>query len=103
MPYALPGLTTDEHKILTSWIEQGAKVTPRPEPSKESIKVITEWEDYFNKDSLKAQLVSRYIYEHLFMAHIHFKSLGDREFYRMVRSRTPSSEPIIELSTDSTL
>ncbi|WP_031481059.1 fatty acid cis/trans isomerase [Maridesulfovibrio frigidus] len=100
MPYALPGLTADEHKVLTEWIEQGAKITPRPEPAQKSVTLITEWENYFNRDSLKEQLVSRYIYEHLFMAHIHFKSLGDREFYRMVRSSTPSGEPIIELNTD---
>jgi hypothetical protein len=43
--------------------------------------------------------VSRYIYEHLFHARIHFDALPDREFYRMVRSKTPPGEKVVEINT----
>jgi hypothetical protein len=100
MPYALPGLTDKEHKTIVDWLKQGAAVTVRPEMSDQAKQVIDPWEEFFNGSSLKQQLVSRYIYEHLFIAHIHFDSLPDREFYRLVRSETPPGEPVVEINTD---
>ena len=47
------------------------------------------WEAFFNGDSLEARLMSRYIYEHLFFAHIYFGNAGEPHFFEMVRSRTP--------------
>ena len=99
MPYALPGLTDKEHKAIVDWLKQGAVVTVRPEMSDQTKQVIDPWEAFFNGSSLKQQLVSRYIYEHLFIAHIHFDSLPDREFYRLVRSETPPGEPVVEINT----
>ncbi len=99
MPYALPGLTDKEHKTIVDWLKQGAVVTVRPEMSDQAKQVIGPWEEFFNGSSLKQQLVSRYIYEHLFIAHIHFDSLPDREFYRLVRSETPPGKPVVEINT----
>ncbi len=99
MPYALPGLTDKEHKTIVEWLRQGGLITPRPEMSAKAKQIINQWEEFFNGSSLKQQLVSRYIYEHLFIARIHFDTLPDREFYRLVRSRTGPGEPVIEINT----
>ncbi|MGB5924383.1 MAG: fatty acid cis/trans isomerase, partial [Syntrophobacteria bacterium] len=99
MPYALPGLTDKEHKTIVEWLRQGGLITPRPPMSARAKKTINQWEEFLNGRSLKQQLVSRYIYEHLFMGHIHFDTLPDREFYRLVRSKTAPGEPVVEINT----
>jgi hypothetical protein len=99
MPYALPGLTDEEHKTIVEWLRQGGLSTPPPPMSAKARKIINQWEEFFNGSSLKQQLVSRYIYEHLFIAHIHFDDLPDREFYRLVRSKTAPGEPVVEANT----
>ncbi len=99
MPYALPGLTDKEHQTIVDWLRQGALITPRPEMSAKAKQIINQWEEFFNGSSLKQQLVSRYIYEHLFIGHIHFDNLPDRDFYRLVRSKTAPGEPVVEINT----
>jgi hypothetical protein len=99
MPYALPGLTDRERETIVDWLRQGARITPNPPPSNQSARVIGQWEDFLNGRSLKEQLMSRYLYEHLFIGRIHFESLPAREFYRLVRSKTPPGEPVVEINT----
>ena len=99
MPYALPGLTDKEHQTIIDWLRQGAVITARPQISNQAQQIINQWEEFFNGSSLKQQLVSRYIYEHMFIAHIHFDTLPAREFYRLVRSETPPGEPVVEINT----
>ncbi len=99
MPYAMPGLTSEEEIIILSWLQQGAKFERLPPLSHTIKETITQWENYFNRTSLKQKLVSRYIYEHLFIGHLHFKDHSDNEFFRMVRSTTPSGQPIQEIAT----
>ncbi len=99
MPYAMPGLSETEHHTLVSWLAQGALA---PQPSDPSLTVqpqIDQWEHFLNQPSFKQKLVSRYLYEHLFHAHIHFSASPIREFYRLVRSSTPSGEVINEIPT----
>ncbi|MDH3978533.1 MAG: fatty acid cis/trans isomerase, partial [Gammaproteobacteria bacterium] len=60
---------------------------------------IDKWEQFLNGSSNKERLTSRYIYEHLFLGHMHFAGTPDREFYRLVRSRTAPGEPIDEIAT----
>ncbi len=99
MPYAMPNLQDSEYQTLVSWIAQGndAPSVFKLSPLRE--KEINKWELFLNKDSNKQKLVSRYLYEHLFHAHIHFLGSPDREFYRLVRSTTPIGEPINEIAT----
>jgi hypothetical protein len=99
MPYALPGLAPDESQILMRWIEQGASYTARAalDPASERQRAI--WEKFLNGDSLKQQLMSRYIYEHLFVGHLYFEGFGDRIFFRLVRSATAPGEPIEIIAT----
>jgi hypothetical protein len=94
MPYALPGLAPDESQVLMRWIEQGSRYTARPPLDSESEQQRKIWEEFLNGDSLKQQLMSRYIYEHLFVGHLYFEGIGDRIFFRLVRSATPPGEPI---------
>jgi len=99
MPYAMPNLDNREYRILVQWLAQGA---PHPEPARPSAGAqaqILHWETFLNATSLKQQLVSRYLYEHLFIGHLHFANTSDREFYRLVRSRTPPGQPIDEITT----
>ena len=98
MPYGLPGLSPEEHKITMDWLAQGAAMgTPKALPATITTQV-AEWERFFNDASLKGQLVSRYIYEHLFLAHLTFAEAPDAHF-RLVRSRTPPGEPLARIST----
>lgn len=99
MPYALPGLTEKEHDTIMKWVRQGAKVTPREDMTDTAKNIVAQWELFFNGESLKQQLMSRYIYEHLFIGRIHFEELPDREFYRLVRSETPPGVPVVEINT----
>ena len=99
MPYAMPGLSTSEYRTLVTWIAQGSKTHAAAAPAGSVALEIKKWEGFFNQSSRKHKLVSRYLYEHLFHAHIHFSGSAEREFYRLVRSRTPSGKKIDEIAT----
>ncbi len=99
MPYAMPGLSQQEEHTLTQWIKEGSRVEPLPPVSMESMSDVDQWESYFNGTSLKQKLVFRFIYEHLFIGHIHFKGHPDNEFFQWVRSKTGPGQPIQEIST----
>lgn len=98
MPYGLPGLAQEEHDTLIQWLRDGAPAGP-PAPLSEALKAsVSDWEIFFNGDSLKARLMSRYLYEHLFLAHLHLNDTPDA-YFKLVRSRTPPGEPIERIST----
>jgi hypothetical protein len=99
MPYAMPNLSDDEYATLVQWVAQGAKSSPAEPPSAAAAAAIGEWEAFFNGQSNKQRLVSRYLYEHLFLAHVYFAGADQREFYRLVRSRKPPGEAIDEIAT----
>lgn len=99
MPYGLPELTPAEVETFEKWIELGA-----PGPSKEVTeyyqkaktkrvqKEISEWEKLLNGESAQSKLSSRYYFEHLFIAHIHFFS-NSNEFFRLVRAKNLDGYP----------
>ncbi|UZE96252.1 fatty acid cis/trans isomerase [Alkalimarinus alittae] len=99
MPFGLPGLNTKELSTINQWLAEGAKFDPLPSISKQAHQAVIEWEAFFNTPSLKQQLVSRYIYEHLFLGHIRFDTNPKREFFRLVRSYTPPGKAIEEIPT----
>ncbi|MCL6416237.1 fatty acid cis/trans isomerase [Aestuariirhabdus sp. Z084] len=99
MPYALPALPAHEQNILLRWLEQGAMHTPRAALDEKLIARVQHWEAFLNADSRKAQLVSRYIYEHLFLAHLYFPELNNRVFFQLVRSKTPPGQPVDRIAT----
>lgn len=99
MPFAMPNLSRDEYKTLVHWVAQGSPVQADLLPSTSAKKQIEKWEAFFNGESKKVQLVSRYLFEHLFHAHLHFAKTADREFYRLVRSSTPPGETVKVIAT----
>ncbi|UTJ06435.1 fatty acid cis/trans isomerase [Arcobacter roscoffensis] len=100
MPYGFPALEKKEHELLISWLNGKIK-KDKNKKSKESV-LIKEFEEFFNNPDLKHQVSARYIYEHLFLAHIKFPK--DDSFYSLVRTynkdgsspvktRTPYGKP----------
>ena len=54
----------------------------------------------FDAPGTREQLVSRWLYEHLFLAHLYFEGEGEGgHFYQLVRSRTPSGAPVDPIAT----
>ena len=99
MPFAMPNLSHDEYATLVHWIAQGAQLPKDTPPSAQVQPQLERWETFLNGKGNKQQLVSRYIYEHLFQGHIHFEGSDTREFYRLVRSSTPPGEAIKVVNT----
>ena len=99
MPYAMPNLSAKEYGTLVQWIAQGSPAEAPNPPSAQAAKQIEAWEGFFNGTSNKQKLVSRYLYEHLFQAHLHFTNGADREFYRLIRSSTPPGQPADEIAS----
>lgn len=98
MPYALPGLNDSEHSLLLRWLEEGAQVGVAPELPDGVAGKVSRWESFFNGDSLKQQLVNRYIFEHLFLAKLFFDE-APTTYFRLVRSSTPPGTAIARISS----
>jgi hypothetical protein len=99
MPFGLPPLSDEEYRTITRWIEAGAPYAPPPAPDAAHAERVTAWETFLNGDSLKQQLMSRYIYEHWFLAHLYFDDLPEGEYFDLVRSRTPPGSPVDIIAT----
>ncbi|MFT6690599.1 MAG: hypothetical protein ACJAXH_001111 [Colwellia sp.] len=98
MPYALPALSTAEHHKLTGWLASGAIMPDAIPPSATEQKMITRWENLLNGSSAKEQLISRYLFEHLYLANLYFDK-ARASYFKLVRSSTPSGEKIAIITT----
>lgn len=104
MPLGFPPLKQDEFETVAGWLVQGAHgpdaaqqaqlVTPKPQDAR----AIEQWEAFLNRDDPKYAMTARYLYEHLFLAHIKFGT-PTNEYYELVRSKTPPGEPIDVIPT----
>ncbi|MBT6324351.1 MAG: hypothetical protein HOJ35_00120 [Bdellovibrionales bacterium] len=105
MPYGMTPLSSQEKEIIKSWIELGS-----PGPSYKELKetenskgnytdIITAWNNFLNQKSIKQQLISRYLFEHFYLSHIHFAK-NNRDYFRIVRSSTPFPSIIKEIVTN---
>ncbi|QOP42323.1 peptidylprolyl isomerase [Sulfurimonas marina] len=94
MPYGFPALKQREYITLASWLFQGAKDDHNSavQVSKNAQKEIEKWEKFLNAQDPKHQMSARYLYEHLYLAHIYFSS-AKGEFFELVRSYTPAPQP----------
>ncbi len=99
MPFGFPPLKQQEFETIAGWLAQGAQ-GPSPQQQAEIMAVssvdqeaIKQWEEFFNKKDAKYVMTARYLYEHLFLAHIRFDA-HSKDFFELVRSRTPSGNPI---------
>jgi hypothetical protein len=105
MPFGFPPLTENEFNIIAGWLSQGAKGPDDVQQAKiEAIPEfdqakIAQWEAFFNNQDAKYAMTARYLYEHLFLAHIKFDT-PENLFYELVRSRTPPGEKIDVIATD---
>ena len=99
MPYGLPALSRSEHDTLARWIEAGAPASAPSTLLPQYARRTAQWEEFLNGDSLKARLMSRYIYEHWFIAHLYFDDLPANEYFQLVRSKTPPGKPIDVIAT----
>jgi len=104
MPFGFPPLKKDEFNIIAGWLVQGAHgPTPGQEqtltaPAEKDLAAIQRRQDFFNAGDIKHTVTARYLYEHLFLAHITFDKTG-KTFYELIRSRTPPGEPIDLVAT----
>ncbi len=119
MPFGLPRLDDQESQTLLRWITgEGAGIAAGPKGAAAAqvvtparVDVVNQWEQFLNgEQEMKQRLVSRYLYEHLFNAHIFFDEMPG-EFYQMVRSLNappsylkefrPVNEYVTPLPTDA--
>ena len=100
MPYGLPPLSRTQEITLLSWLKEGAQIDGvQLSLSPVAVSEIKKWEQFFNGQSLKQQLTARYLYEHLYIGDLYFKGHSNHQFYKLVRSTTPSGQPVDELKS----
>ncbi|WP_407676570.1 fatty acid cis/trans isomerase [Photobacterium obscurum] len=99
MPYGLPQISQHENDTLMEWLAAGSPMTGVEPPSAATLAKVNEWETFLNGNSLKEQLVNRYIYEHLFMSHLYFSDDKQPVFFNLVRSKTAPGKPVEVVAT----
>jgi hypothetical protein len=99
MPYGTAPLSEEELRTLATWAVRGADRPGPPEIPASARTQAADWELFLNGESTKERVVARYLFEHLFVAHLYFRDLPDGPFFRLVRSRTAPGEPIDEIAT----
>ncbi len=102
MPFGLPAIDADELHDLKQWIGAGApgptaaELRAAAEPARPD--QVAHWEAFFNDPDPRHQLLSRYIFDHFYLASIVLEeSPGER--FRLVRSTTPPGEPVDVIGT----
>lgn len=99
MPYGFPPLEEKQIQALEKWLRAGAPGKTQIPPI--SVKIqneIREWEKFLNRTSNEHRLVARYIFEHLFLAHIFFKESPQQSF-KLIRSARACTNKPQELAT----
>ncbi len=100
MPYGLAKLPESELSVLQQWIDTGFSNFDSSHELPESLVAeIEQWESFLNSPAEKEKLVSRYIYEHLFLGYLTFAGYDSDVYFRLIRSYTPANSPPIEIAT----
>ena len=100
MPLAIAGLSDTEYQTLKQWIFEGSVIDEKPwTATADEAQHIALWEEFFNQTPLRNQLVARYLYEHLYPAHLYFDELDTGNFFELVRSSTPPGQDIRIIAT----
>lgn len=98
MPFGTAPLPDADYQTLLSWAAAGSPATSvTVEVPGHVAGSVNAVEEFFNTEGLRAKLVARYIYEHLFLAHLHIEGDDPRRFFRLIRSRTPPGKPHEEI------
>ena len=99
MPYGLPALAPAEHDLITRWLQAGAPDDP-PGPLPAALsRQVDDWERFLNGRTNKERLMSRYLYEHLFLGHLVFDGDATRQVFRLIRSRQAPGTPALPLAS----
>ena len=100
MPYGVTGLTDAEYTSVQQWLQDGAPVDWQPwTASAIEQQQIEQWEVFLNAPGARESIVSRWLYEHLFIAHIHFEGGDQKHFFQVVRSYTPSGKTVKQIAS----
>lgn len=100
MPFAVTGLSEQDYQTVQLWLDQGAALDSQPPSvSAEEARQIADWENFLNAPGARQALLSRWLYEHLFLAHLHFEGTDAGHFFQLVRSRKPSGQPVDIIAT----
>ncbi len=108
MPYGLPPLSQTQMETLSAWVAGGApgpsdaSRARRHEVPSQLQSEVRAWEALLNGPTPREKLMARYLYEHLFLAHLHFTSDTEFQppaFFRLVRSRTLCEAGVDEIAT----
>ena len=100
MPFAVTGLSEANYQTLQRWLAQGAPVEQTGiEPSQVETEQIEAWERLLNAPGSRESLVARWLYEHLFLAHLYFEGGEAGHFFQLRRSRTPSGQSVDPIAT----
>ena len=100
MPFAVTGLDDQQYQTLQRWLAAGAPVEASAvTPTQDEARQIAEWEGLLNARGAREVLVGRWLFEHLFLAHLYFDEGKSGHFFQLVRSRTPSGKPIDPIAT----
>ncbi len=100
MPFGFPAIPQADADTLRAWVHAGAPMQkPLLQQTADEARQVRQWEDWLNGKSPEQRLVSRWLYEHLAFARLHFSSVYRGNFYRLVRSRTPAGKPVSEIAT----
>jgi len=100
MPFAVTGLSEVEYQTVQHWLQQGAPVDQQAvEASEAEAQQVEVWERFLNAPGARESLVARWLYEHLFIAHLYFSGGEAGHFFQLLRSRTPSGQPIDPIAT----
>ncbi len=91
MPYGFPELSIKEYTLLMNWLNQDLVNDSISNISKLEKTQIKKLEDFLNNQEIKHKVSARYIYEHLFLAHIYFDEKSEN-FFEIIRSKTKSPE-----------
>ena len=99
MPYGLPGLNARELDTIARWLQAGAPYEGDLPLSAVQRQQLQAWEAFLNGPSNKERLMSRYLYEHLFLGHLYFDADPTHRAFRLVRSSTPPGQPLQIIAT----
>jgi hypothetical protein len=94
MPYGLPGLDAKELGTITRWLQAGAPYEGDLPLTALQRQQVQQWESFLNGASNKERLMSRYLFEHLFLGHLFFEADATHRAFRLVRSSTPPGETL---------
>jgi len=94
MPYGLPGLSAHETQTVARWLQAGAPYEGGLPLSAVQRQQVQQWQAFLNGASNKERLMSRYLFEHLFLGHLHFDADATHRAFRLVRSSTPPGQPL---------